>query len=48
MTQELHAQPGAIRSAGPQPGQHTQEVLRDWLGWTDSQIARLRQQSVID
>jgi crotonobetainyl-CoA:carnitine CoA-transferase CaiB-like acyl-CoA transferase len=28
----LSATPGAIRSAGPQPGQHTQEVLRDWLG----------------
>jgi crotonobetainyl-CoA:carnitine CoA-transferase CaiB-like acyl-CoA transferase len=28
----LAATPGAIRTAGPEPGQHTQEVLRDWLG----------------
>jgi crotonobetainyl-CoA:carnitine CoA-transferase CaiB-like acyl-CoA transferase len=40
--------PVATRRPPPMLGEHTDEVLRDWLGWSDSQIDSLRQQSVID
>jgi crotonobetainyl-CoA:carnitine CoA-transferase CaiB-like acyl-CoA transferase len=40
--------PVATRRAPPMLGEHTDEVLREWLGWGDAQIATLRQQAVID
>jgi len=34
--------PGAVRRPAPLLGQHTAEVLRERLGMTDAEIARLR------
>ncbi len=39
--------PNGVRSAAPLLGQHTHEVLRDVLGYTDDDIARLREQQVL-
>ncbi len=43
----LSETPGTIRSLGPTLGQHTEEVLRDVLGKSESEIASLRAQRVI-
>lgn len=40
--------PNGVRSVAPLLGQHTEEVLRDVLGYTDGDIARLREQQVLD
>ncbi len=40
--------PNGVRSAAPLLGQHTDEVLRGVLGCTDEDIARLREQKVLD
>ncbi len=39
--------PGAIRSAGPQLGEHTEAILQDLLGLDRTQIDRLRHEGVI-
>ena len=39
--------PNGVRSPAPLLGQHTDEVLRDVLGYTDEDIARLRTQQVL-
>jgi CoA:oxalate CoA-transferase len=39
--------PADIRSSCPQLGQHTNEVLRDWLGMTEDEIAALKKKSVV-
>ncbi len=39
--------PVVARSAPPLLGQHTDEVLRDWLGMTDARIDRLREDAVL-
>jgi crotonobetainyl-CoA:carnitine CoA-transferase CaiB-like acyl-CoA transferase len=39
--------PNGVRSAAPLLGQHTDEVLRDVLGYTDEDITRLREQQVL-
>jgi crotonobetainyl-CoA:carnitine CoA-transferase CaiB-like acyl-CoA transferase len=39
--------PNGVRSPAPLLGQHTDEVLRDVLGYTDEDIARLREQQVL-
>ena len=38
----LSATPGRIRSLGPKLGEHTAEVLHEWLGLGEAQIAALR------
>lgn len=43
----LSATPGAIRSAAPELGQHTEEVLLDVLGWDWERISGLRERKVI-
>ncbi len=43
----LSETPGSIRSLGPTLGQHTDEVLRELLELSDSEIATLRQKRVI-
>lgn len=43
---KLSATPGQTRWIGPRLGQHTEQVLRD-LGYTDQQIAQLREHQVI-
>src|SRR2546429_9747423 len=39
--------PGSVRLPAPLLGQHTAEVLRDRLGMSDGEIARLEQRRVI-
>jgi crotonobetainyl-CoA:carnitine CoA-transferase CaiB-like acyl-CoA transferase len=36
------ATPGEIRSTGPEPGAHNDEVYREWLGLSDDELAQLR------
>src|SRR5688572_13711703 len=43
---KLSATPGAIRSAAPKLGEHTEEVLRQ-LGFSSTDISNLRQQGVV-
>lgn len=43
----LSASPGAIRHTGPALGQHTKQVLAEWLGYDDDDIARLKTDGVI-
>ena len=40
--------PNGVRSPAPLLGQHTDEILRDVLGYTDEDIAQLREQQVLD
>ena len=39
--------PNGVRSPAPLLGQHTDEVLRDVLGYGDEEIARLKEQQVL-
>jgi len=39
--------PNGVRSPAPVLGQHTDEVLRDILGYTNEEIARLKEQQVL-
>lgn len=39
--------PGTIRHAGPQLGEHTNEVLKGWLDMNDAQLDTLRNSSII-
>ena len=43
---ELSRTPWSVRTASPEPGEHTDAVLRE-LGYGDAEIARLRQQKVV-
>jgi crotonobetainyl-CoA:carnitine CoA-transferase CaiB-like acyl-CoA transferase len=43
----LRETPGRIRTPAPEFGQHTEEVLRELLGYTWEQIAALKEQAVI-
>jgi crotonobetainyl-CoA:carnitine CoA-transferase CaiB-like acyl-CoA transferase len=44
---KLSATDGAVRTPPPQLGEHTQSVLRDDVGLTESEIARLRTEKAI-
>lgn len=44
---KLSDTPGSVRRLGPELGQHTDQVLRELLGMSDDEIARLRQAQVI-
>ncbi|HNT75364.1 MAG TPA: CoA transferase [Anaerolineae bacterium] len=44
---KLSETPGAMRAPAPTLGQHTEEVLRDLLGYTPEQIAELRDEGAI-
>lgn len=44
---ELSETPGSIRSAAPELGQHTEEILMDRLGWDWEKISGLREREVI-
>ncbi len=43
----LRETPGQVRSAAPEFGQHTEEVLTDLLGYSWEQVAALKDQEVI-
>jgi crotonobetainyl-CoA:carnitine CoA-transferase CaiB-like acyl-CoA transferase len=43
----LSASPVVYRNAPPQLGQHTDEVLREWLGLDETAVAALRRQQVV-
>ena len=43
---ELSRTPWCVRTASPEPGEHTDEVLRE-LGCGEAEIVRLREQKVI-
>jgi formyl-CoA transferase len=42
----MNRTPFVMRRAAPEPGEHTEEVLREF-GYDDSAIAELRQSNVI-
>ena len=42
MVPVLHGTPGSTRWAGPELGEHTEQVLKEELGMDDAEIARLR------
>ena len=44
----LSATPGAVRSPAPRVGEHTNSVLQQRLGFTDQDLARLRESGVIE
>jgi crotonobetainyl-CoA:carnitine CoA-transferase CaiB-like acyl-CoA transferase len=39
--------PNGVRSSAPLLGQHTDEVMRDVLGYREEDIARLKEQQVL-
>lgn len=39
--------PGSLRHAPPVVGQHTDQILTEWLGYDDARIARLREAKAI-
>jgi len=43
----LSETPGSVREPAPLLGQHTDEVLHEYLGMTDADISALRQAGVI-
>jgi formyl-CoA transferase len=43
---KLSASPGAIRSAAPKLGEHTEEILRT-LGFTDAEVTQLREKKIL-
>jgi crotonobetainyl-CoA:carnitine CoA-transferase CaiB-like acyl-CoA transferase len=43
----LSKTPGAVRSLGPELGQHTEEILVDTLGYTWEQVGELKTQGAI-
>ena len=47
LTIKFGATPGEIARAAPSIGEHTDEILRDWLGFDDSTIRELHEQRVV-
>ncbi len=43
----MSATPGSVRRGGPRLGQHTAEVLGDWLGLDDAEIADLEARGAV-
>ncbi len=44
---KMSGSPEYVRAPAPRLGEHTAEILRDWLGYTDEKVARLREEGVI-
>jgi crotonobetainyl-CoA:carnitine CoA-transferase CaiB-like acyl-CoA transferase len=44
---KLSETPGSVREPAPLLGQHTDEVLHEYLGMTDAEISALHQEGVI-
>jgi crotonobetainyl-CoA:carnitine CoA-transferase CaiB-like acyl-CoA transferase len=47
LTVKFHGTPGEIARAAPSIGQHTDEVLREWLGFDDATIRALHEERVV-
>lgn len=47
LTMKMSETPPSIRRAAPSLGEHTAEVLSEWLGYTETQIAKLRDDGVM-
>jgi crotonobetainyl-CoA:carnitine CoA-transferase CaiB-like acyl-CoA transferase len=47
VTPKLSRTPGAIRHAGPRLGEHTEIVLREWLGMSPAEVKELGAKGVI-
>jgi crotonobetainyl-CoA:carnitine CoA-transferase CaiB-like acyl-CoA transferase len=43
----LFATPGTIERAAPLLGEHTDEILREYLGYSTSRIAALRAAGIV-
>ncbi len=43
----LHGTPGEVRPSGPRLGAHTVDVLREWLGCNESDVAGLRASAAV-
>lgn len=43
----LSESPGGVRHSGPALGEHTKDVLRDWLGFSEGAIASLARAKVV-
>ena len=44
---KLSDTPGAVHSPPPLLGQHTEDVLSDWLGMSGTEVAELRRQEIV-
>jgi crotonobetainyl-CoA:carnitine CoA-transferase CaiB-like acyl-CoA transferase len=44
---KLSDTPGTVRTAPPTLGQHTDQILRTDLGFTEAEVARLRQSGTV-
>jgi formyl-CoA transferase len=47
VTPKLSRTPGSIRHAGPRLGEHTELILREWLGIEREELATLESNGVI-
>jgi crotonobetainyl-CoA:carnitine CoA-transferase CaiB-like acyl-CoA transferase len=47
VTVQLSETPGALARAAPTVGQHTEEVLREWLGMGGEEVAGLRRAGTV-
>jgi crotonobetainyl-CoA:carnitine CoA-transferase CaiB-like acyl-CoA transferase len=47
LTMKLSETPPSIRRPAPSLGEHTAEILSEWLGYTDGQVAELKTQGVL-
>ena len=47
MLMKFSATPGTIERAGPRLGEHTDEILREYLGYSSDKIATLRAAGII-
>ncbi|PZX12354.1 formyl-CoA transferase/succinyl-CoA--D-citramalate CoA-transferase [Palleronia aestuarii] len=44
---KLSASPGSIAHTGPRLGEHTDAIFRDWLGYGDAEVAKLKAANVV-
>jgi crotonobetainyl-CoA:carnitine CoA-transferase CaiB-like acyl-CoA transferase len=47
MLMKFSATPGTVERAGPRLGEHTDEILREYLGYSSDKIATLRAADII-
>jgi crotonobetainyl-CoA:carnitine CoA-transferase CaiB-like acyl-CoA transferase len=44
---KLSETPGVVERAGPRLGEHTEEILANFLGYSEDRIAELRREGAI-